>query len=116
MPEQTTTFGSRKPVRNSLTMFGVDRVKTGTVSENGRVYVGSDMSATQVKYAFICEGVVESVGAKFDGSVTLNDIEEYDHGKIMGNGELFVGSDYYGEEITVVVSTLNEPEKQQSDS
>ena len=116
MPEQTTTIGSPDSVRNSLTLYGVDRVKSGTVADNGRVYIGSDISGTQVVYALIREGVIDSVGTKYDGLVIFNDIEEYDHGKVMSNGELFVGSDYSGDEITVAISTVNEPETQQSDS
>ena len=116
MPEQTTTIGSPDSVRNSLTLFGVDRVRSGTVAEDGRVYVGSDMSGTHVEYAVIREGVVTSIGTKHDGSVTLNDIEEYDHGKILSNGYLFIGTGYEGEEVTVAVRTVNEQEDQQSDS
>lgn len=116
MPEQTTTIGSPDSVRNSLTLFGVDRVRSGTVGEDGRVYVGSDMSGTPVAYTVIREGVVTSIGTKHDGAVTLNDIEKYDHGKILSNGYLFVGTGYEDEEITVAVSSVNEPETQQSDS
>ena len=116
MTEQTTTIGAPESVRNSLTLFGVDRVRSGTVAEDGRVYVGSDMSGTQVEYALIREGVITSIGTKHDGAVTLNDIEEYDHGKILSNGYLFVGTGYDDEEVTVAVRTVNEQESQQSDS
>jgi hypothetical protein len=109
MNDQTTVVGSPESARNSLRMYGVDRVRTGEVKDNGRVYVGTDISGERVEYGLLREGVVASIGSKLDGSVTLNDIEEFDRGKVQSNGVLYVGSDYSGEEVTLAVSII-EPE------
>ena len=114
MPEQKTVVGSTEAVRNSLTMYEVDRVNSGDVSDSGRVYIGSDLAGEFVEYAVIVEGIVAAIGSKVDGSVTLNDVDRLDDGKILSNGYLFVGTEYHPSEVTVAVKVIDEKENQQT--
>ena len=108
--EPGTVVGSAEVEENTLTLHGVDRVKTGTVQENGRLYLYSEVTGEHVKYALIREGTVASLGGSTSGTVTMNDVDVLDHGKVLSNGALYVGSWYAGEEVTVAVVPVEEGE------
>jgi hypothetical protein len=97
-------LGSSEATENSVTLYGVDTIKNGQVTEEGRIYVSRNVAGERVRYALLREGLVANVGGlDGDGAIVLNDVETLDSGKVMSNGYLFVGSEYQGDDVTVAI-------------
>lgn len=106
MSNPTTVIGSPDATENTLTLYGVEKIKTGDVNDEGKIYVTRDYAGERVKYALINDGLVANVGAP-DGAVVLNDVDSMDSAKVLSNGYIFVGSEYANEEVTVAAKRLH---------
>lgn len=117
MNQPTTVLGNTQPARNSITLYGVREIKSGKVSDEGRIYASKPLEGQHVEYALIRDGLVANVGTSED-AVMLNDIEEYDSGKVLQSGYLYVGKGYSGEEVTIAVMPVDheEPTEEANDA
>lgn len=99
---QKMVVGKTDATENSLTLYGVDTIKTGEVTNEGRIYVSRKISGERVKYALVREGLVANIGG-LGGTIQLNDVATLDTGKILSSGYLYVGSEFEGDEVTVAI-------------
>lgn len=107
--DQTLTVGASEAEDNVLKLFDVTDLRTGTVRDDGKVYVTKTLRGEEVRYALLRAGVVTTVESAHDGgSIVMNDVEKLATGKILSNGTLFVGTDYGGEDVTVAVKVIED--------
>jgi hypothetical protein len=105
------TVGSTEGEENTLHLRGVSGLKTGTVNSDGRLYVGTAFAGEHVRYALINEGVIASLGSVEDSTLVMNDVVKLDRGKVLGNGGLYLGKAFSGEEVTVALTPIEDPEE-----
>ena len=110
MSETKTVIGSQEATENSVTLYGVEKIKTTEVNEDGRVYVSRDYARSRVRYTLVDDGLLVSVGAP-DGAVVMNDVVEIDTAKVLKNGYIVVGSEYVGHEVTVAIKRIEPGEE-----
>jgi hypothetical protein len=101
--ENITEVGSA-PERNRIEIYDAHTLKTGKVNKHGRMFISKKQAGERVRFAVVPEGVITSLGSIEDRTLVMNDVTEVDSGKITGNGELFLGKQYAGEEVTVSIS------------
>ena len=103
--ENTTVLGSTEVTDNSLTIYGIERMKTGEVNVEGKIYLSRNRAGDRVKYALMTEGLISQVG-EVGGKVVMNDVATMDTGKVLPNGYVYVGSEFVGEEATIAAKTV----------
>lgn len=116
--EPKTVIGSRESEGNSVTLYGVDHLKTGEVNSDGRFYLSRDVSRAYVEFALMREGTVAALGSSMDGEVVLNDVELLARKRVLSNGVLHVGEQFGDDEVTVAIRVLEEdvePQNQQKE-
>lgn len=111
MAMSETIVGTKEPTRNSVRFVEVDELKSGTVYEDGRIFISNHLVGEQLEYA-LTRGGVHSAG-RVDGPVVVHDAETMDHAKVLPNGSIHVGRDYSGETVTVAYVVLDDEAKQQ---
>jgi len=117
MANQTLSVGPSEAEGNVLKLFDVTDLRTGSVRDDGKVYITKTLSGDHVRYALLRGGVVTSVENAHDGgSVEMKDVEKLATGKILSNGTLFVGTDYAGEDVTVAVKVIDPVEEEQAEN
>jgi len=116
MPDQTLSVGPSEAEENVLKLFDVTDLRTGTVRDDGKVYVTKTLTGEEVRYALLRAGVVTTVETAHEGgsSVEMKDVEKLATGKILSNGTLFVGTDYGGEDVTVAVKVIGDDVEEES--
>jgi outer membrane protein assembly factor BamB len=115
--DQTLTVGASEADDNVVKLFDVTDLRTGTVRDDGKVYVTKTLRGEEVRYALIRAGVVTTVESAHDGgSIVMNDVEKLSTGKILSNGTLFVGTDYGGEDVTVAVKVIDDDVDEEEDA
>lgn len=104
-----TVVGAKEAARNRVVLLDVDDLKSGTVYEDGRVFVDTKLTGEYVEYT-LTRGKVHGAGY-VDGPVVVHDAETMDQAKVLHNGTIHVGQDYAGEDVTVAYHILDENEK-----
>lgn len=116
MANEPLTVGASEAEDNVLKLFDVTDLRTGTVRDDGKVYVTKTLRGEEVRYALLRAGVVTTVESAHDGgSVVMKDVEKLSTGKIASNGTLFVGTDYGGEDVTVAVKVIGDDAEETSE-
>jgi uncharacterized secreted protein with C-terminal beta-propeller domain len=108
MATTETVVGAKEATRNRVALLDVDDLKTGTVYEDGRVFLNTKLTGEYVEYT-LTRGEVHGAGS-VDGPVVVHDAETMDQSKVLHNGSIHVGQDYAGEEVTVAYHILDESE------
>lgn len=108
MNEIRTVVGTSNPEFNSVTLYGVDFLKSGQVDQSGRFYLKRGVGREQIQYALVRGRTANEVAQNVSGEVILNDVVHLERKEVLSNGSLIVGERFSGEELTVAVRVLEE--------
>jgi hypothetical protein len=95
---------------NTFTLHEATDLKTREGSKEGRVFIDNEYAGEYVQYAVMLGGVDLTLSSASPSTITMHNVAEVDTGKILGNGQLFLGKEYAGLDVTVGVRILAGPD------